>query len=269
MRTCLAESSSISSLVAVVGLVGARDLLRPAGAAARGRAAGRGEVTGGAARLAGLAAARWPPPLAAARPRRRAAQRHPLAVAEHRDRATPRRRRAAPRPGRGAAGDDTITVTPLGGDQPRRASACCRPSATGFAARALGRRTPAAEVRGADPRPPRPGRARRRGRSSTGCSSPRPTRRRAAARRRRCCVARIDRLLGDRRARARRGALIDRAGPDTPELFRRWFDVGLLLDDAGRALRGAPAEPRRCRRRCRRGSSASRAAATGTPPRSP
>jgi hypothetical protein len=44
-------------------------------------------------------------------------------------------------------------------------------------------------------------------------------------------VARIDRLLGIGALEEAR-ALIDRAGPDTPELFRRWFDVGLLLDAA-------------------------------------
>ena len=44
-------------------------------------------------------------------------------------------------------------------------------------------------------------------------------------------VARVDRLLAIG-ALAEARALIDRAGPETPELFRRWFDVGLLLDDA-------------------------------------
>ena len=44
-------------------------------------------------------------------------------------------------------------------------------------------------------------------------------------------VARIDRLLeGGTLEEA--GALLDQAGPDTPELFRRWFDVGLLLNRA-------------------------------------
>jgi hypothetical protein len=47
-------------------------------------------------------------------------------------------------------------------------------------------------------------------------------------------VARVDRLLeaGDL---AHADALIARAGPDTPDLFRRWFDIGLLLDRAGPA----------------------------------
>jgi hypothetical protein len=44
-------------------------------------------------------------------------------------------------------------------------------------------------------------------------------------------VARIDRLL-EAGALDEAGALIDRAGPATPDLFRRWFDVGLLLDRA-------------------------------------
>ena len=44
-------------------------------------------------------------------------------------------------------------------------------------------------------------------------------------------IARIDRLL-EIGALEEAGALIELAGPDTPELFRRWFDVGLLLDEA-------------------------------------
>ena len=49
---------------------------------------------------------------------------------------------------------------------------------------------------------------------------------------RRVLVARIDRLLEIGAARGGRARCIDRAGPDTPDLFRRWFDVGLLLDRA-------------------------------------
>ena len=45
-------------------------------------------------------------------------------------------------------------------------------------------------------------------------------------------VARVDRLL-EAGALDDADALIARAGPDTPDLFRRWFDVGLLLDRAG------------------------------------
>lgn len=44
-------------------------------------------------------------------------------------------------------------------------------------------------------------------------------------------VARIDRLL-EIGALDEARALIDKAGPDTPDLFRRWFDIGLLLDQA-------------------------------------
>jgi hypothetical protein len=44
-------------------------------------------------------------------------------------------------------------------------------------------------------------------------------------------VARIDRLL-ERGALAEAEALIERAGAETPDLFRRMFDVGLLLDRA-------------------------------------
>lgn len=44
-------------------------------------------------------------------------------------------------------------------------------------------------------------------------------------------LARIDRLL-ERGALEEAEALIDRAGPDTPEVFRRWFDIGLLLGSA-------------------------------------
>ncbi len=45
-------------------------------------------------------------------------------------------------------------------------------------------------------------------------------------------VARVDRLL-EAGALDDADALIARAGPDTPDLFRRWFDIGLLLDRAG------------------------------------
>lgn len=55
-------------------------------------------------------------------------------------------------------------------------------------------------------------------------------------------VARIDRLLG-MGALEEAEALIEAAGPNSPELFRRWFDVGLLLDRAEppcAALKGNP-----------------------------
>lgn len=44
-------------------------------------------------------------------------------------------------------------------------------------------------------------------------------------------VARLDRLL-EIGALEKAAALVEAAGPDTPELFRRWFDTGLLLDRA-------------------------------------
>lgn len=44
-------------------------------------------------------------------------------------------------------------------------------------------------------------------------------------------VARIDRLL-EMGALDEADAMIQTAGPDSPELFRRWFDAGLLLDRA-------------------------------------
>ncbi len=56
-------------------------------------------------------------------------------------------------------------------------------------------------------------------------------------------LARIDRLL-ERGALEEARALIERAGPDTPDLFRRWFDIGLLLGAAEEpcaALRQNPA----------------------------
>ena len=56
-------------------------------------------------------------------------------------------------------------------------------------------------------------------------------------------VARIDRLL-EMGALDEALALIERAGPESPELFRRWFDTGLLLDRSTEpcaALRQNPA----------------------------
>lgn len=55
-------------------------------------------------------------------------------------------------------------------------------------------------------------------------------------------VARIDRLLA-MGALDEAEALLEAAGPNTPELFRRWFDTGLLLDRAEppcAALKGNP-----------------------------
>ncbi len=139
---------------------------------------------------------------------------------------------------RGAA-DDTITVTPLGAVS-RDGVGLLPPSETGFAsalwgaaeaaqiaemidahpgegvpaARALFRRILLAETD-----PPKGG----------GAASP-------------VLLARVDRLLGIG-ALVEARALIDAAGPETPELFRRWFDIGILLDDAAEpcaALRQNP-----------------------------
>lgn len=55
-------------------------------------------------------------------------------------------------------------------------------------------------------------------------------------------IARIDRLLG-MGALEEAEALVEAAGPNSPELFRRWFDLGLLLDRAEppcEALKGNP-----------------------------
>jgi hypothetical protein len=140
----------------------------------------------------------------------------------------------------GAAGSDTITVTPLG-EVSRDAVGLLPPEATGLAkalwgpgtaqqvrdvvASEAGRGVPAAralfhKLLLAEADPPQ---------GDPGGSS--------------VLVARIDRLL-EMGALEEAGALIDLAGPDTPELFRRWFDVGLLLDRAGlpcAALRQNPA----------------------------
>jgi hypothetical protein len=130
--------------------------------------------------------------------------------------------------GRVQPGADAITVTPLG-DIRRDAVGLLPPERSGFA-RALWGTGSAAEVRDlilahtdqgvpetralfprlllAEADPP-PG-------AGSGDS---------------VLVARIDRLLGIG-ALEEAGSLIDRAGPETPELFRRWFDVGLLLEQS-------------------------------------
>ncbi len=145
-----------------------------------------------------------------------------------------------PRPGAGATGGDEITVTPLG-EISRDAVGLLPPEATGFA-KALWGPDPAPQVQAAieaqggrgvpearalfhrlllaEADPPQ---------DAAGGSS--------------VLVARIDRLL-EMGALEEAGALIDLAGPETPELFRRWFDVGLLLDQAAppcAALRQNPA----------------------------
>ena len=168
----------------------------------------------------------------------RAAQRHPVAVGEHRDRghaaaAQPFRgparrrrrhdhrhaaRRGQPRRGRAAAAlGDRLRAGALGrggggagrGDD-RRASRRGGAGGAGAVPPAAPRRDRSAEGR-------RRGLAGACSRGSTGCSA-------------------IGALVEAR-------ALIDAAGPETPELFRRWFDIGILLDDAAEpcaALRQNP-----------------------------
>ncbi|WP_145963007.1 hypothetical protein [Mangrovicoccus ximenensis] len=45
------------------------------------------------------------------------------------------------------------------------------------------------------------------------------------------------------RALDRAQALIERAGPGTPDLFRRWFDISLLTDSEDRACAALEANP--------------------------
>ncbi len=55
-------------------------------------------------------------------------------------------------------------------------------------------------------------------------------------------VARVDRLLALGALEEAR-ALLERAGPSSPELFRRWFDVGLLIDAAEEPCAALEANP--------------------------
>ncbi|MBE3638494.1 hypothetical protein [Mangrovicoccus algicola] len=55
-------------------------------------------------------------------------------------------------------------------------------------------------------------------------------------------TARVDALLR-RGALDRAQALIERAGPGTPDLFRRWFDISLLSDSEDRACAALEANP--------------------------
>ncbi|HVH02415.1 MAG TPA: hypothetical protein VM891_05600, partial [Amaricoccus sp.] len=149
---------------------------------------------------------------------------------------TPPPRRSEAR--RGAA-DDTITVTPLGAVS-RDGVGLLPPSETGFAS-ALWGASKAAEV--AEKIDAHPGEGVPAARAlfrrillaetdppkGGGAASP-------------VLLARVDRLLGIG-ALVEARALIDAAGPETPELFRRWFDIGILLDDAAEpcaALRQNP-----------------------------
>ena len=201
--------------------------------------AGRGKVTEAAARLAGLAAAlaRSPSPCPASPPSRAA----PSPGSRRASRsAAPRRRRAAPRRAARQTGADAITVTPLG-DIRRDAVGLLPPERTGFA-RALWGDGSAAEVRALILEHPDQGVPEARAlfhRLLLAEADP-PQ---GAGSGDSVLVARIDRLL-EIGALEEARALIDRAGPDTPELFRRWFDTGLLLEQSAEpcaALRQNPA----------------------------
>ncbi|TPE53683.1 hypothetical protein [Amaricoccus solimangrovi] len=148
---------------------------------------------------------------------------------------------APPPPGRGEApaDPDAITVAPLG-DVSRDAVGLLPPERTGFPRDLWGERAvaevrdlvlgaggsgvPAAialfrEILLAEADPP-PG-------SDAGSA---------------LLIARIDRLL-DMGALDEAEALVEAAGPNSPDLFRRWFDLGLLLDRAEPAcdaLKGNP-----------------------------
>jgi hypothetical protein len=128
-----------------------------------------------------------------------------------------------PRP----AGSDEITVTPLG-EVRRDAVGLLPPETTGFA-RALWGSDGAAEVRALIEEHPAGGvpaaRALFRRLLLAEADPPGDPEPGGAT----VLVARIDQLLR-MGALEPAGALIDRAGPDTPELFRRWFDIGILLD---------------------------------------
>ena len=142
--------------------------------------------------------------------------------------------------GRGQTGADAITVTPLG-DIRRDAVGLLPPERSGFA-RALWGDGSAAEVRDLILDHPDQGVPEARAlfhRLLLAEADP-PQ---GAGSGDSVLVARIDRLLAIG-ALEEAGALIDRAGPDTPELFRRWFDTGLLLEKSAEpcaALRQNPA----------------------------
>ena len=135
--------------------------------------------------------------------------------------------------------DDTITVTPLGAVS-RDGVGLLPPEATGFSPALWGQEDAArvAAMIDAQPEPGVPA-AKALFRRLLLAETDAPRGGGAAAQ---VLVARVDRLLAVG-ALAEARALIDRAGPETPELFRRWFDIGILLDDAAEpcaALRQNP-----------------------------
>jgi hypothetical protein len=142
--------------------------------------------------------------------------------------------------GRARAGGDVITVTPLG-DIRRDAVGLLPPERTGFA-RALWGDADAAEVRELILGHPDQGSPEARAlfhRLLLAEADPPKGDGRGDS----VLVARIDRLLAIG-ALEEAMALIERAGPETPELFRRWFDAGLLLEESAEpcaALRQNPA----------------------------
>jgi hypothetical protein len=145
-----------------------------------------------------------------------------------------------PRPGAAPAPDaDAITVTPLG-RVTRNGIGLLPPSRTGFAP-ALWGPDPAAEVRDLVLGYPDQGLPEAHAlfhRLLLAESDPPP----GSGPESGVLVARIDRLLGIGSLQEA-AALIDMAGADTPDLFRRWFDTGLLLDRAAEpcaALRQNP-----------------------------
>jgi hypothetical protein len=186
-------------------------------------------VTGGAARL-GLCAALAAVPVLAAEPRSAIPW-----LSESIELGTVPAPPKRPQPGI----SDEITVTPLGAVS-RDGVGLLAPEVTGFA-RALWGPDPAPRVRGLIAAHPGQGVPEARAlfrRLLLAEADPPP----GAAGGSAVLVARIDRLL-EIGALAEAGQLIALAGPDTPELFRRWFDVGLLLDEAAEpcaALRQNP-----------------------------
>ncbi len=128
--------------------------------------------------------------------------------------------------GRVQPGDDVITVTPLG-DIRRDAVGLLPPERSGFSRTLWGDGT-AADVRGMVLDHPDQGVPETRAlfhRLLLAEADP-PA---GAGSGDSVLVARVDRLLGIG-ALEESLALIQLAGPETPELFRRWFDAGLLLD---------------------------------------
>ena len=151
----------------------------------------------------------------------------------------PRQRAAGRQPG--APG--TVTVTPPRRTaQPDARRACCRPASPVCRASSGGRRPTADLARDAARRTDRDAAGDRRLCCSR-CCWPSSTRRaEPATGDGSLLLARIDRLL-EIGALEPALALLELAGPAQPELFRRWFDIGLLTGRGGPRLRGAARTP--------------------------